>query len=99
MLELFGGSINYVLERTGSSLNDVILPRMGGSVAKNHHFVCLPLAVVAVQSINVATFWWGSQNVIKCEGRGGVSQKVTNKSNKKQKKKVTMQHSDGVIHK
>ena len=50
-------------------------------MAKNHHFVCLPLALVAVHKC-CHFLVGGSQNVIKCEGRGGVSQKVTNCSKK-----------------
>ena len=40
MLELFGGSINYVLERTGSSINDVILEKMGDQLKTIILFVC-----------------------------------------------------------
>ena len=62
---------------------------MGESVEKNHFFVCLPLAL---EDIHKCCYFLvgrgGGQKVVKCEGEGKVSQKVTNSS-----KKESDQHS------
>ena len=55
----------------------------------NHHFVCLPLALGAVHKCcHFLMGGGGGQKVIKCEGGGWVSQKVTKSS-----KKESDQHS------
>ena len=72
-----------IREKGESCINDVILERMGESVENNHLFVCLLLALGAIlQCCHFLVGRRGGQKVIKCEGGGRVSQKVTNSSKK-----------------